>query len=34
MAMGATYDGTWFDSASASGDYDEHRLIGSLILKR
>ena len=28
------YEGNWYDSAAAGSDYDEHRLLGSIILKR
>lgn len=28
------YEGSWHDSASAGGDYNEQRLLGSIILKR
>lgn len=28
------YEGTWYDSAAAGSDYDEHQLMGSVILQR
>jgi hypothetical protein len=34
MAAGVTYTGTWFTSDTASSNYDEQRIITSIILKR
>jgi hypothetical protein len=34
VSWSAFYEGSWFDSAAAASDYDEQRLIASIILKR
>lgn len=34
VAWSLMYEGTWFDSAAAGSDYDEHQLLAGLILQR
>jgi hypothetical protein len=34
MTAGVTYQGLWFKSGSASGDYNDQRLMTSIVLKR
>jgi hypothetical protein len=34
VSWSAFYEGSWFDSAAAASDYDEQRVIASIILKR
>jgi hypothetical protein len=34
MAAGVTYQGKWFNAGAGGGDYDEQRLMTSVILKR
>jgi hypothetical protein len=34
MTVGLNYQGTWFNAASAGGDYNEQRIMSSIILQR
>jgi hypothetical protein len=34
MTAGMSYQGTWFNTDAAGGDYNEQRLMTSIVLKR
>ena len=34
LSWSAFYEGNWYDSVAAASDYDEQRLMTSIILKR
>jgi hypothetical protein len=34
LAWNAGYDGTWFESATSGGNYDEQRIMTGIVVRR